>query len=272
MKRVCIVFIICCMFLCSCSINLDAGTQKHTDGLSEEEINSIISTETGNSKAIINGTANKVIFTDEHFPIMREGVIYGWGQINFIEKLGIWDWYNKMAVQNGVKISYAINIQIDMSAYLESAECLSIECQPYLENNGEITGEPCNVGWSGFGSVAELYVNNTSSTVEVNVQPYTNDLPQDELLRLDFHSADNSIVFDTIYVGSVMLLNAREGANILTIDDKKVIESVNGAQYTIKFSDIFREAHETDETGSIERGTYWYYDFAYNIKDRKSVV
>lgn len=266
MKRACVVFIICCTLLCSCSINFETRTQEHTDSLSEEEINSVISTEIGDSKAIVNDTADKVIFTDEHFPIMKEGEICGWGQINFIEKLGIWDWYNKMAIQNGVKTSYAINIQIDMSIYLESAEYLSIECQPYLEDNGEITGEPCNVGWSGFGSVAELYVSNKSSTIEVNVQPYTNDLSQSELLRLDFHSADNSIVFDTIYVGRTMLLNAREGANILTITDKKVIGSVNGAQYTIEFSDVFREAHDTYETGSIERGTYWYYDFAYKIK------
>ncbi len=266
MRRFCLVLTICCVFLCSCTLDLQTESQENTTtSLSEEKITNMITTEIGDSLVVIDEESEKVIFTDERFPIMKDGEICGWGQINFIEKLGIWDWYNKTALQNGVKVSYAINFQIDMNNYLENNEFLSIACDPYLEINGEITGEPCNIGWSGFGAIAELYNKNRSDIIEVTVQPYTDSLAEDEILRLDFHSADETVIFDSVYIATELLENAIEGPDILTIDDTKTIESINGAKYTIKFSDIFREIHDTDETGNIERGSYWYYDFIYQI-------
>lgn len=252
-----------CMFLCSCSLKMDnVSTEENT---SVDNTANVLTTEVLQSKAVVSDEPSKVTFKNEKFPIIREGVIYGWAQINFIEKLGIWDFYNKEAVQNGVKESYAINLSIDMAEYLKTNDSLSIECQPYLIQDSEVVGTPCNVGWSGFSNTAELYDKNNSGIIEVNLQPHNVDLADTAYLRLDFASADGAIFFDSINIDRSLLVNASDGPDILTIDDKKVIESINGAQYSIKFSDVYRELHDIKDDANLKRGSYWFYDFVYKI-------
>ena len=240
-------------------------TESMTEGNTELS-STKVATIVGENRPVINDEPDKVVYSVEDFPIILDGKIVGWGCINFVEKLGIWDWYNKSAVQNGIKSSYAISINLNMDEYLKDNSSLSLECLPYLIDSTEhVVGEPANIGWSGFSSVAELFDQNVSGNIEVNLQPHLNNI-DNTLIKLDFRSADTNINFESVYISSDMLVTAKDGPSILTIDDVKQIESINGAIYTIKFYDIFRENHKTEDGPNISRGDYDYYDFCYQVK------
>lgn len=263
-KLLAMLSILLCVLLCSCSVSLNNDSTEEIIS-TEDQFNNMLTTEVSNTRALVAESPTKVVFKNEKFPIIKDGIIYGWAQINFIERLGIWDFYNKDAVQNGVKESYAINLNIDMTNYLQDHDSLSIECKPYLIQDDEVIGTPCYVGWSGFSTTAELYDKNNSGIVEVNLQPHKVELTDSAYLRLDFSSADGSIPFESVNIDRELLVNALDGPDILTIDDKKIIESINGAQYAIKFFDVFREPHEIKDDSNFKRGSYWFYDFVYKI-------
>lgn len=251
------------LVLTGCSL---LGEQPATEAVTTEAGRELI-TEVSTEHITIFEDRAQIVYSTEEFPIIKDGVILGWGKVNFVEKLGIWDWYNKQAVQNGVHNSYAINLEIDMGNYFIGNDELSIECCPYLETaDGVVVGEPCYVGWSGFSSIAELYNKNTKSIIEVNLQPYNQQLNPGDRLRLDFQTADGKVQFDPVYVDGVILQQATDGAQILTIDDKKEIESINGARYTISIKDVYRELHAVKKDPVYKNGNYMFYDFTYQIK------
>lgn len=251
--------------LAACNLSLHSGdTIESTE--QKESISRQITTEVSSESVSISGDAKKAEFGLEKFPITKDGKIYGWAHINFIEKLGIWDQYNDQAVQNGVKNSYAVNLHVDMSEYLQDTDSLSLQCEPYLVDGGTVTGVPCTIGWSGFSPVAELYKQNQEVDVEVNVQPYSVVLTDTTVLRLDFSSASSDVQFDSVCIKKKVLDDAREGSNILTVDDEKLIESINGATYSLKMKDVFREWHKADREAGLGSKEVEFYDFAYRVK------
>lgn len=257
------LFLLLPLFLVGCT---SFSTQESTE-IATTEFSRELVTEVSDKTLTTFESRDTVIYGMEDFPIMKDGVILGWGRVNFIEKLGIWDWYNKQAVQNGVFNSYAINLELDMGNYFVDNDELSIECCPYLESvDGSVIGEPCYVGWSGFSNIAELYNKNTTSVVEVNLQPHNQQLADNDILRLDFKTADGKVQFDSVYVKGELLQQAKEGAKILTIEDKKELESINGAKYTISVKDVYRELHAIKKDPIYKNGDYMFYDFTYQIK------
>lgn len=254
-----------CCTLSACGFEINRNDTMEEQSSEDTETLRRVTTEVDATKVSV-GNAKKAQFGLEKFPILKEGKIVGWAQINFVEKLGIWDIYDEQAVQNGVKDSYAINLHIDMQKYLEEADTLALQCDPYLVSADSVIGVPCTIGWSGFSKVAELYKQQDVADIEVNVQPYVTDLSEDTLLRLDFSSADSSITFDSVYIKKSVLDDARIGANLLTIEDEREIESVNGAKYSLKIKDVFREYHKVDRDAGLGSKEVNFYDFSYKVK------
>lgn len=200
-------------------------------------------------------------------PVMKDGTVYGSLNINYVEKLGIWDINNYDVSQNGVRFSYAINCTINMEQYVLDNEMINICVTPELEDiNGHLIGSTGYVGWSGFYESVELYQNTPSGTCEVVLQPTISDFSKYKYLKLNVTDATNQIVFDTLYVDIECLENADEGAQIKTIADTTTITSVNGAVYEISFHDVYLEMHKVKNDNILKTGNYKFYDFMYDVK------
>ena len=68
----------------------------------------------------INKCASIIYSKDEEALIMNCGEVYGRIKCNFAQLIGIADWYNTKAVNNGVSSSYTINFNVDMTELLET--------------------------------------------------------------------------------------------------------------------------------------------------------
>ena len=128
----------------------------------------------------------------ETIPILLDGAVKGYLDVNWVQRLGIWDSTNTTAVTVGVKNSYTINLHVDMSESIESAESVILTVKPYtVDANWVVNGSPCCVGWSGFSQVAQLYDNTTAADIEVGVQPEVLDLTGSDVVLKLTDSAGN---------------------------------------------------------------------------------
>ncbi|MFQ9150874.1 MAG: hypothetical protein ACLR6B_04280 [Blautia sp.] len=105
---------------------------------------------------------------------MNGGDVYGRIKCNFAQLIGIADWYNTKAVNNGVSSSYTVNFNVDMTELLETQSNALISPKvTIIDLNKTVLSDKCRVGWSGYPEVAELYKSTPSGNFELGIQPAT---------------------------------------------------------------------------------------------------
>lgn len=228
---------------------------------------------TTESVVATNDVVDNIIMSDKEpaifdpeltMPIVKDCVLYGYLKINFIEKLGIWDINNYQANQNGVKHSYAINYHVELVNYIEEKSMINVAVTPQLlAYDGSVIGGTGYVGWSGFTETVELYDNTPEGNAEVILQPITADFNTYAYLKFDITDVTNEVVFDSVYVDLKCLADAPDGAQIKTIDDETIINSICGASYSIKFHDVYLEEHRVKKDDVLKTGDYKFFDFCY---------
>ena len=211
--------------------------------------------------------ASAVFEEGANSPIVSSGAIVGGIKVNYAEKIGIWDLYSAKAITAGVKESYALNVTVDMSEYLKKNKMVSIECTPsLLDAAGNVIGEPCVTGWSGFSNRADLFTKNPVDVIEVNLQPIVTSIPTDAVLKLSLKASNAAIVLDDIFYSIDTIVNAKPGPEILTVDKPVTIESINGAKYRISFGSVYFGNHVISDDTLYEDGEYAFYNFVYKLE------
>lgn len=195
----------------------------------------------------------------ETIPILLEGSIKGYMTVNWVQRLGIWDYNNANAVTAGVKSSYTINLHIDMSESIKSAESVILTVKPYMISaSGAKIGSPCCVGWSGFSQVAQLYDNTTDTNIEVGVQPEVLDSTNSTILLCLSDSVGNE--YDDIVLSNAFISNASDGPSLVT-DGTATIHCINGGSFSLGVTNVVSESHEIEDATDA----CVYYDYQYTV-------
>ena len=221
----------------------------------------------------INKCASIVYGPDEDAIILSDGVIYGSLKCNFVQLLGISDWYNTKVINNGITSSYTFNFSVDMSQALTNASnALIVPTVSIITTDGEQISDACSVGWSGFSTSAEIYTSTPTAVFEVGVQPTVKTIPQNALIKIDLVDTVSNTFYDPIYYSLDLLKNASQGAKLLTINDTATINSINGAIYQIDFKSAEFNIRDT-EAGTRNLSLYDItYELSYTQKPTNSRV
>lgn len=168
-------------------------------------------------------------------PLMTNGEAVGSLYVNWVQRLGIWDFNNATACAVGSKSSYTINLHVDFTDTITDGETKCLTIEGYLVNGkGEKVGSPCCVGWSGFPQVAQLYDRTKEVDVEVGIQPEI----LDETgcgIRLEVKDNDGN-VYDPIMLSALFLAGAEQGVSIA--DTQRTVHCINGAAFTINVDEV----------------------------------
>lgn len=187
-------------------------------------------------KQILSVDSAVVYKFGDTMPIILDGQLQGFTRLSSVQRIGIWDLCNQSAVANGVKWSYSINLNVDLSQTLSTAENVVLTVKPYLiSKDGSINGEPCSVGWSGFSSVAQLYDNTKSADIEIGLQPETTDATGANVLLVITNSVGDT--YDPVYIDGDFLENAKMGNSLIT-DGEAKITTINGGVFTIRINSV----------------------------------
>lgn len=230
------------------------------DSVSTEVVGNNLSVTESSTAVKVYTEMGEPVFAYEKFPLILDGELIGWGKLNLVERLGIWDWYVADAVTNGIKYSYAVNVNVE----LLDSPLEDLQCKAFLVDKGVESGVPCEIGWSGFSNVMDLMSDKAEGCLEATVQPIC-EISDTTRLRLDFSSSNGINVVDSIYFDNSVLADARKGADILTANDAVEIVSINGAKYSLEFRNVFREVHKVSKSATLKNGNYLFYDFQYKV-------
>lgn len=238
----------------ACNSSTDREVEKGSEDVIDKATVSWSSTE-------IDVTPSKAEITylpGETIPIMSCGSIAGYIKVNWVQKLGINDYLNSKAVLRGINSSYTINMNVDFSENIDRGEMLIVSIKPYLiSSSGNLIGNPCIVGWSGFSSEAQLYDNDDDTNIEIGVQPEVEDL-NDAIIKLQITDS-NGNKYDDVYLSNDYIADASEGSHLVT-DSYKTVHSINGAAFSIGVSNVYCESHYyEDGTESL------FYDFSQDL-------
>lgn len=194
--------------------------------------------------------------------------------INKVERLGIWDWYNKDANAANVKFSYAFNIGIDLTDYLSKHSDAKIVPDIYLvDENDQVIGNTCNVGWSGFNQYADLFNDAPKAVFEIGVQPIKRKLGKYRV-KICLTDETNNCEFDPIYYDSSICKKASKGPKLLNEDDIINISSINGGKYRVRFKDICKTSHSLISDNNVKYDFYdmtWIMNYIKKPTNKKSV-
>ena len=193
------------------------GCSKQTENEASEVVSTkqTITYEVTDESPVTDGNTAIVFEPGETIPILLDGAVKGYLDVNWVQRLGIWDSTNTTAVTVGVKNSYTINLHVDMSESIESAESVILTVKPYtVDANWVVNGSPCCVGWSGFSQVAQLYDNTTAADIEVGVQPEVLDLTGSDVVLKLTDSAGNQ--YDDVVLSNNYLTTASDGPSLIT--------------------------------------------------------
>ena len=211
-----------------------------------------------------NSDAKVKFAIGEKIPIMLDGVVKGYLNVNWVQKLGIWDLNNTKAVKNGIKSSYTMNFNVDFSESFYGQKQKTISIYPYLiRNNGKVVGEPCCVGWSGFEQTVELYDKSNSGNCEVGLQPEIKNYTKKTNLVLKI-TDDAGNVYDDVYLSMKYLTKAEKGPSLLTDNKAAIIKCINGGKFSLKMRYVYKENHYEYKNKNSDISPY--FDFSYTIK------
>ena len=88
---------------------------------------------------------------NETAAIIEDGKYVGYLKVNFVQKLGAWDWFNNSAMSQDVRSSLAFNITIHFEQNLRDHSGVLIKPTLLLKNEeGSVIGKSTELGWSGF--------------------------------------------------------------------------------------------------------------------------
>lgn len=255
------------LLLCSLVfiLGFTACSKREENGVSTESQTFSASTEaaimatTSDASSII---PNAIFGVDQSIPIISNKKLIGTMTINWIDKIGIWDWYNEQAVEAGIKYCYSVNATIDMSEYLKESSDITMRFDPVLYNkNSEMIGKTCNIGWSGFDQFAQFFRGDSIKTIEVCLQPVIADTEEYGFFCLQLSDPQKKLEIDPIYVDISILQNATETIKIHTVQEPITLTSINGAVIELSLGDVYYENHGVDSSDNK-----FYYDFSYEVK------
>lgn len=256
MKKIIILILFVPIFLASC--NLPERSNESTEYVESANLTANINNtpiETTKVKEVMYSVSNKSL-------IMENGKLYGYLKFNFVQKLGIWDWYNQEVIKNGIRVSYAVNLNINMKPLMDTANSALIIADVSIVNpDGKEVSKNVNIGWSGFDQVAELYTSDYNKNIEICLQPTTVTIPSNSKIKISLKDSVSGKKFDDIFYSLDLLRNAEQGSSIKTIDKATVINSINGAKYSIKF-----ELAEQNKRLLMDASKMNLYDIEYIIK------
>lgn len=280
-KRMIIIIIGLCLLISGCSFSLpnkaenmsnenNAKTDSTDAADVAEPVTDMKEPLTVSSSSIV--TTNKSIKNSSLICLDNKAV--GILTVNKVEKLGIWDWYNKEAVAANVRYSYAINISIDLTTYFKNRSDAKIVPEVYLvDENDSIVGNTCNVGWSGFNQQADLFSDSTKAVLEIGVQPIKQKL-KNYKIKICLVDETNDQNFDPIYYSSAICKKAKKGAKILDQDDVIKIKSINGGKYRVRFKDIYKTTHSLLADNNVKYDFYdmtWIMNYLSKPTNKRSV-
>lgn len=210
----------------------------------------------------INRCASVIYGKNEEALVMSDGEIYGKIKCNFAQLIGIADWYNTKAINNGVSSSYSVNFNVDMTELLEmQSNALITPKITIIDYNKQPLSDKCAVGWSGYPEVAELYKTTSSGNFELGIQPITKSIPKESLVMIELFDSVSGSTFDTIYYSIDLLRDAPLSAQLRVAKETVDIESINGAVYQIRFNSA---EHNKRDTVAGTRGLD-VYDVVYDV-------
>lgn len=246
-------------------LGFTACSKREENGVSTESQTFSASTEaaimatTSDASSII---PNAIFGVNQSIPIISNKKLIGTMTINWIDKIGIWDWYNEQAVEAGIKYCYSVNATIDMSEYLKESSDITMRFDPVLYNkNSEMIGKTCNIGWSGFDQFAQFFRGDSIKTIEVCLQPVIADTEEYGFFCLQLSDPQKKLEIDPIYVDISILQDATETIKIHTVQEPITLTSINGAVIELSLGDVYYENHGVDPSDNK-----FYYDFSYEVK------
>lgn len=194
----------------------------------------------------------------ETVPVVLNGKVCGYLSINWVQRIGLWDYNNFDACKAGVKDSYSINYHLDFSESISAAETLTVTVTPSLVTDTGKLGSACNLGWTGFPQFAQFYDNTKEIDAEVGLQPETLDTSD---CNIKFDIVDNlGNVYDSVLLSEKYLSSASEGVGLET--DGRTIHCVNGAEFYVGVSEVSINELYSDIGEVYKR----YYDIDYDIE------
>lgn len=198
----------------------------------------------------------------ELIPVLLDGTVKGYLDINWVQRLGIWDFNNISAVVSGVKTSYTINVNVDFSESIGAGDSRIITIKPYLiDTTDTVIGNPCNVGWSGFGQIAQLYDKDKDINIEFGLQPETLDETDARIKLVITDNLGNQ--YDDIYLANKYLETASSGPTLVT-EGTRTVNTINGGAFAIGV----RQAHieSRADNSNNNNDSVRYYDIDYFIQ------
>lgn len=172
-------------------------------------------------------------------PIMCDGKAYGFVEINQVEKLGINDWLNAKCMQANINYSYTLNMTVSWIDDFVGKDHFVISCMPYLaDGEGDIVGEPCIVGWSGFPTQAVLSGGTQKVSIEYGVQPIKKLTKETQLLLVLKDS--EGLQYDDIIFSNSVFGKVKNGPSLCFATSKKV-NSINGGKYSVGIGKVHYE-------------------------------
>lgn len=211
------------------------------------------------TEKIVEEEDNPVYDVNSSLPLLYEGEKFGVMKINWIQKIGISDFYDTVASTAGINYSYTINIHLDLSDSLNTGDQLVLTVSPSMKDlNGNKVGKKCNVGWTGFAETAQLYDKTTETDIEVGLQPEKITENTDVLVLNIKDSIGRT--YDAIELNGNSLLNAEVIDTELSTDMKSV-ETINGAVISVGVNEISINNVKDAIDNLIGR----YYDIDYTI-------
>lgn len=238
------------------------GCSKQTENEASEVVSTkqTITYEVTDESPVMDGNTAIVFEPGETIPILLDGTVKGYLNVNWVQRLGIWDSTNTTAVTVGVKSSYTINLHVDMSESIESAESVILTVKPYtVDANWVVNGSPCCVGWSGFSQVAQLYDNTTAADIEVGVQPEVLDLTGSNVVLKLTDSVGNQ--YDDVVLSNNYLTTASDGPSLIT-DGTATVDCINGGRFSLGINNVTSEEHAVEDGAEPTL----YYDYQYAVK------
>lgn len=218
------------------------------DGQAEETADDMVQSETGlNVGDPISRSAEVRFSPEDLIPVIVDGKTLAYAKINQLERVGIYDWYNNVAVKKNIRHSYSLNLSITNSTDMN----LTVGVTPTLvdKQNSNVSSK-CNVGWTGFGEEAEFY-GKGEIPIEVGFQPEITD-ENGVKLQLVFNTSEGDS--DPVIISDKIFKHVVKGPSLLESGDETQITSVNGAKYIFTLGKVYIEPNLVDliETTAVE--------------------
>lgn len=236
------------------------GTEKNdsTENTVSNDSDALL-TSSGTNEFVKGSNLDLEFAPGETIPVLLDGDVTGYITVNWVQRLGIWDLQNAKAVTAGVKNSYTINMTVDFSQSIKSAQSRVVTILPYLvDSAGNTIGNPCCVGWSGFSTTAQFYDKTTVTNVEIGVQPEQLNIDNAHIVLKLSDSLGNN--YDDIALSNSYITSASDG-QALVASGSKTLHTINGGAFTISVPEVYVEEH----TRGGDTAEQTYCDFVYGV-------